>query len=63
MLYDKATTKFRRLNTDERSHLFQKIWGDENKFIEDQKENKIEKQNRDMILFSSTSFTEDEDFN
>lgn len=63
VLYDKATTKFRRLNADERSRLFQKIWGDENKFIEDQKENKIEKQNRDMILFSSTSFTEDEDFN
>ena len=62
VLYDKATTKFSRLPIDQRHELFCKIWGEDNKFTYIDKNKAVERKNRNFLLFSSTSFTEDEDF-
>ena len=63
VLYDKATPKYRRLELKERDEFFNKIWGEGNKFTAESMDGVHEQTNRDLILFSSTSYTPDEDFN
>lgn len=63
MLYDRATSKFKRLALDEKYELFCKLFGEDNKFITKSAAGIQEVENRDLILFSSTSYTPDEDFN
>ncbi|CAI2369884.1 unnamed protein product [Moneuplotes crassus] len=63
VLYDKATPKYGRLDISERHELFTKLWQDDNKFTVESLDGIQEKPQRDLILFSSTSYTPDEDFN
>jgi len=63
VLYDKATPKYKRLEIEERHDLFNKIWEGNNPFTTESLGEITETTNRDLILFSSTSYTPDEDFN
>lgn len=63
VLYDRATPKFDRLPIEQRHELFNKLWTEANKLTEESLGKVSEKNNRDLLLFSSTSYTPDEDFN
>lgn len=42
--------------------MFSKLWGEGNKFTEESLGGVNEKEERDLLLLSSTSYTPDEDF-
>jgi hypothetical protein len=71
VLYDRANSKFKRLNIKEQHEIYKKIFSDslssnsdETPFtIKNEKTEKIiKKEDRAILLMSCTSFTEDEDF-
>jgi len=61
-MYDRATDKFFRPELKERHLLFEKYFKRENVFTEQKGKDIMEIPNRPLLIISSTSFTEDENF-
>ena len=62
VLYDRAHSKFHRLSLDEKHELFDKLFGKDNEFTCMKQLKPAYKEDRSLLIVSSTSYTADEDF-
>ena len=62
VLYDRAHSKFHRLNMAEKHILYDKIFPETNDFTEEVGSRAAYREDRSLLIVSSTSYTADEDF-